>query len=108
MNSFLTSIDSHFFTQYSGRMSLTKKDLQAIGAIIDQKFDEKFDQKFDQKFGEKFDQKFDEKFKPIKKILQDMNKKLDTTIRFFDHSIVDHEKRIKRVEKHLELPPLVN
>ncbi|MBS6195649.1 MAG: hypothetical protein KH828_08725 [Clostridiales bacterium] len=66
-------------------MALSKKDLQAIADLFEQKFDKKFkpafdaafdekfkpafdaafDEKFDQKFDEKFDQRFDEKFTPI-------------------------------------------
>lgn len=67
---------------------LTKKDLHDIGELIDTKLESKL--------------------KPIKKTLREMNDKLDTTIRFFDSSTVSHEKRITRVEKHLNLPPLAD
>lgn len=78
---------------------LTKKDLQSIGELIDTKLDEKLESKLEQKL------------KPIRKSLKRLDsieKKLDTTIRFFDNTAINHEKRIKRVEKHLNLPALAD
>jgi hypothetical protein len=75
---------------------LTKQDLKNIGTLIDTKLETKLESKFD------------EKLKPIKKTLKEMNNKLDTAIRFFDTSTIGHEKRIKRIEKHLDLPPLAD
>lgn len=46
--------------------------------------------------------------KPMQKSLKKIEKKLDTTVRFFDASVVNHEKRIKRLEKHLDLPLLTD
>jgi hypothetical protein len=40
----------------------------------------------------------------MKKEFKKLNKKLDISITFFDRVHVDHEKRIARVEKKLDLP----
>jgi hypothetical protein len=56
----------------------------------------------------KSDKKFLTETFVTKKDLKRIEKKLDTTIRFFDTTSVNHEKRIKRVEKHLDLPSLVD
>lgn len=65
---------------------LTKSDLQAIENL--------------------FDQKFDEKFAPIQKSINKIKNDLEATIRFFDNDIVDHGKRITRIERHLHLSPI--
>lgn len=88
---------------------LTKDDLQQIGSLLD----EKLEQKLEEKLEEKLEQKLEEKLEPmrediasLKDDVRDIKKTLDTTIRFFDHTTSDHGRRIKRVEKHLALPPL--
>lgn len=42
----------------------------------------------------------------LKKGFSKMNKKLDIIINFFDHEVLDHEKRITRLENHTGLAPL--
>lgn len=66
-------------------MKLDQSDLNAIGNL--------------------FDQKFDEKVKPIKKKLNSIEKKLDTTIGFFDLEVTRLGKRVDRLESHTGLPP---
>ncbi|MDO8609861.1 MAG: hypothetical protein Q7R95_04890 [bacterium] len=89
---------------------LTKSDLKAIENLFDRKFDEKFDEKFDKKFDEKFDEKFESKIvkelKPMKRDINKIKKDLEATIRFFDSDIVNHDKRIVRIEQHLHLAPI--
>lgn len=53
---------------------------------------------------EKLEQKLEEKLKPIHKKLNKMQKDLDGTINFFDHEYMGHEKRISKIETHLQLP----
>lgn len=53
---------------------LTKKDLVAIGELIDNKLT------------------------PVHKKLNKLQNDLTTTIRFFDEGHIDHEKRIKQLE----------
>lgn len=113
----------------------TKEDLKQLSARIDtkfgqqgQEFDQKLDQqskgfdgkleklsqRFDQKLGQQnkgFDEKlaklgqtFDQKLEDVKTaILDGVRSYLETTITPLLH---DHEKRIHRVETHLDLPPL--
>jgi hypothetical protein len=59
---------------------LTKNDLQQIGTVIDQKL------------------------KPIHQKIDKIDKKLDTTISYFDTVTTKHQKRLKRIENHLNLP----
>jgi hypothetical protein len=67
---------------------LTKNDLDKIGLLIDTKLEQKLEQKL----------------KPIHTKLNKMQKMLDTTINYFDTVTTNHEKRLKRIETHLELP----
>ncbi len=53
---------------------------------------------------EKLEQKLEEKLKPIHKKLNKIQKDLDGTIDFFDHEYMGHEKRITKIEAHLQLP----
>lgn len=39
--------------------------------------------------------------KPIHKKLNKLEKKIDTTINFFDHEVLSDRKRIDRIENHL-------
>jgi len=93
-------------------MSLTNDDLQKIGKMLDQKMDQRFknqDAKFDQRFknqDSRIDENFDKHLKPIHQKIDKMNKKLDITIKYFDTITTKHDKRIKRVEDHLQLTPL--
>jgi hypothetical protein len=78
---------------------LTKTDLQAIENIFDRKFDEKFEEKFEEKFDKKFDEKFEEKIAPLRKIMNQINKKFDLFVDYFDEKTIDHEKRIHSLEQ---------
>lgn len=81
-------------------MSLTKKDLSAIGTIIDEKFDKRFD--------EKFTPAKNELKTFIKQQIAPLNKKLDLVITYFDRVTTKHDIRIKRVEHELHLPPMLD
>ncbi len=70
---------------------LTKQDLQEIKSIVDTSIDSKLEQKLE----------------PIHKKLNTMQKSLDTTVKYFDTITTDHEKRLKNVEKKIEVLPLV-
>ena len=78
----LTGIDFRFTVNYM----LTKKDIERLKNTFTTKED----------------------LKPIMKSLQLMHKKLDLTISYFDHDLTDHSKRIKRIENHLNLPPVAD
>lgn len=73
-------------------MTLTTNDLQAISQILDEKLEEKLEKKLEEKFNQKL--------KPIKREIKKINDKIDTTIRFFDRSTIDHEKRLDHLEQH--------
>ncbi|MCH5257221.1 MAG: hypothetical protein J1D87_07990 [Lachnospiraceae bacterium] len=86
-------------------MSLTKRDLQAIADLFDEKFDEKFDkkfdEKFDQKFDEKFDQKFEEKFAPINERLDRIELRLDkveSEVSAVKSNQIDMRKELKIID----------
>lgn len=64
-------------------MALTQKDLQAIGNLMDQKLE-----------------------KNTEKILKQMKKETKTIVKFFDKEYLGHDRRIKRIETHLDLSPL--
>ncbi len=64
-------------------MTLTNNDLQAIGTLIDQKLE-----------------------KQSQKLVRQMKKETKQIVKFFDREYSDHDKRIKRIENHLDLPPL--
>jgi transcriptional regulatory protein LevR len=91
---------------------LTQNDLNKLKIVIeetfDRKFDEKFDKKFDEKFNENFNKAFNENFnakiKPINKQLRKIQKDLTTTIKYFDYNSINHENRIRTIEKHLNFP----
>ena len=88
-------------------MILTQQDLQAIGNLIDEKLESKLEEKLESKLEEKIESKLEEKLKPIKRDLKSIKKTLDTTISFFDQELVDHNKRLNRVETTLGLSPLI-
>lgn len=66
---------------------LTKKDLQAISAVVDDRLDKKLDQKFE------------EKLKPIKQDLKSIKRKLDDTIGVFDRDFRNHHVRLQQLEE---------
>lgn len=74
-------------------MTLTHDDLQAIGNLIDTKLDQKLDKKFNE-----FEVRLTKKMKQETK----------TIVNFFDKEYLGHDKRIKRLEKHLQLPPIAD
>ena len=104
-------------------MSLTKKDFKDLSKVIEVAIDQKFD--------EKFDQKFDEKFKPIKSDLSELKTKINSIEHKLDdlseftqeatgnilewtdeiHTTIVKEqlvRRVKRLEKHNNLPSLAD
>ena len=66
---------------------LTKNDLNQIRSIVKQEADISIKREIN----------------PLKTKINKIDKKLDTTIKLFDSDIVDHAKRIDRLEKHLDL-----
>ena len=68
---------------------LTKKDLQQIGGVVD----------------ERLDKKLDEKLEPIKKTLKKINKKLDTAIKVFDRDFNYHHRRLNQLEEKAGVEP---
>jgi hypothetical protein len=44
----------------------------------------------------------------LKTSLKPINRKLNLIIKYFDQQISNHGKRIKRIESHLNLPPLAD
>ena len=82
-------------------MSLTKKDLQNIGELIDSKLESKLE--------EKLESKFESKFKPIKQSLKKIEDKLDLTIRTFDRDFNYHHRRLTNLEDKvgIKAPPVI-
>lgn len=112
-------------------MSLTQRDLQQIGELLDEKLeikleekleskleeklDRMLDEKLEKKLEEKLEQKFTEKLEPVYKILNKHEKHLkalknnqELMIDIFDKQQINHDKRIDRIEAHLDLVPLVS
>ena len=77
---------------------LTKDDLNAIEELLDRKLEQKLEQKLDEKFKKEL--------RPIKKDIRKMKKDISTIIDFFDRRTIGLEKRMDRVEHHLNLGPL--
>ena len=106
---------------------LTKKDLESIGKVVDQRIDKRLDtftaeidksgnkrfeafgaemdKNMDKRF-EAFGAEMDKKLKPIKSDTRKIKKDLKVTTDFFDRDIVSLKKRTKRIENHLGLPPV--
>jgi len=78
---------------------LTKKDLQEIGKV----FDERLEQKLDEKLEQKLEDKLEQKLKPIKKDLSYLRKTLDLAIKNYDEREVKLNRRVTRIEDHLNL-----
>ncbi|HJZ05854.1 hypothetical protein A2634_04075 [Candidatus Amesbacteria bacterium RIFCSPHIGHO2_01_FULL_48_32] len=59
------------------------------------------------KIGEMFENKFDERFKinikPIQSTLRKVNKDIKLIINFFDREMIDLRKRVKVIERELNL-----
>jgi len=53
------------------------------------------------------DKKFEENLKPIHKKLNEMQKTLNMTIKYFDTVKTNHETRLKKVEKKIDSFPLL-
>lgn len=70
-------------------MTLTQNDLQAIGSLIDEKLDKKLKN-------------------TETKIIKQMKKETKQIVKFFDEEYLGHDKRIKRIEKQFNLPPLAD
>jgi len=78
---------------------ITSNDLIKIKTVIEETFDKKFDEKFDGKF----DKAFGKNIKPINRQLKKIQKDITTTINYFDHSVINHENRIRIIEHQLNL-----
>jgi len=71
---------------------LTKNDLQAIREIVDERLDAKLEEKLDKKL------------RPIKRNITKIKKNTETLIDHFDKRDIQLQKRVKRIEAHLNLP----
>ena len=52
---------------------------------------------------EKLDKKLDEKLTPIHKKLNKIERDLKATNHYFDNRVIGHEKRITKIEAHLNI-----
>lgn len=89
---------------------LTKQDLRQIKSIVDTSVEMKLEQQLEQKLEQKLKPihtKIDVLDKKLSKKIDRMQKQLDTTISYFDTVTTDHEKRLKTVEKKVEVLPFV-
>lgn len=101
---------------------LTQQDLHAIGDLIDQKLEikleekleTKLEEKLETKLEEKLEAKFEEKLSPIRRdltFLKKETKKLHRENReildFLDRRLINHEKRLDRVENNLDLSHVI-
>ncbi|EKD53094.1 MAG: hypothetical protein ACD_61C00157G0002 [uncultured bacterium] len=83
---------------------ITDQEFSKLRTIIREEVELVVEEKLEQKLEEKLEQKLEEKLKPIHKKLNKIQKDLDGTIDFFDHEYMGHEKRITKIEAHLQLP----
>lgn len=88
------SVDNYIFLMYSGIM-ITDADIKKLSKVFATKDDLKA-------FATKDD--LSRELKPVKKSLHDMKRDLKATIKLFDPELMNHKKRIVRIESHLGLP----
>lgn len=74
---------------------LTKDDLTAIRKITREEVGSQLD--------ERLNYALDKKLNPINKRLNRIQSDLDTAIRLLDKDIIDHRKRIERLEENSKL-----
>lgn len=74
---------------------LTKDDLEQISCLLDQKFEQKLTP-------------IENELKSHGIILKSLKKDHDIMLDMLDREQMDQKKKIKRIEKHLDLPPLVS
>jgi len=89
-------------------MALTKKDLQQIGKVFDERLDGRLienNKDLENRFDKKLESKFEEKFKPIHKSLKRIEKKLDMTIDHFDRNFNYHHRRLDQLEEKVGVKP---
>ena len=92
-------------------MSLTKQDLRAIKGIVEEtvevqlesKLEEKLDSKLEEKLESKLEEKLESKLKPLKKDIHYIKKTLNLMIERYDPMVVDHERRLDKVETVLKI-----
>lgn len=96
---------------------LTKNDLQAIKEIVDERLDSRLEEKFDKKLKPIKDDveniKSDieiikKEIKPIKSMqrsIRKINKNVSTMLDMLNTDDMRLQKRVKRIEDHLDLPP---
>lgn len=84
---------------------LTREDLEKIGQVLDRRLDTKLDQFLDEKLEKKF-KSF--RFSFLVSVRRMLRKETNSIIKHFDGTTTNHERRIKRIEQHIQLPPMVD
>jgi len=82
---------------------LTKKDLNDIGSLIENKINP-LDKRLSQV--EKVVQKTAKDIKEMKEDLHIVKQDISYMSRTFDDAIIDTKRRVDRIDDHLHLPPL--
>lgn len=80
---------------------LNKNDLKKIGEIINSNLEQRLKPVHDQL------QEHGKMLKSHGKMLKSLKKDQDTMLNMLDREQMDQKKRIKRIEEHFDLPPLV-
>lgn len=92
---------------------LTKTDLQAIKEVIDERLEVKLEEKLESKLDQNLQSikddinSFKKQLEPISSMQKDIrsiSKNVKILIDHFDKRDVRLQKRVKRIEDHLELP----
>ena len=86
--------------EFSQLRTIIKEEINLeVRKVVEDVLEEKLEQKLEQKL----DQKLDEKLKPIHRKLNKLEKDLQATNHFFDNEYLGHERRITRIETHLNI-----
>ncbi|GEM_PF-1844425 len=75
---------------------LTKDDLQAIKGIVKNEVDDSI--------ARRVEPLLERRLKPIQKDLKYIRKTVDVIITSFDRRATNLEKKVKKIEEHLDLP----
>src|SRR3989344_3934811 len=70
---------------------------------LDSKLEEKLDSKLEEKLESKLEEKLESKLKPLKKDIHYIKKTLNLMIERYDPMVVDHERRLDKVETVLKI-----
>ena len=84
-------------------MSLTKQDLRAIKGIVEETVEVQLESKLEEKLDSKLEEKLESKLKPLKKDIHYIKKTLNLMIERYDPMVVDHERRLDKVETVLKI-----